>query len=174
MQWKGFVGGFVVAAVLAGFSGNRMIKAAEDQPAFWPMKAFYDDRDTRPDSGFVKVSGSLTGEDMKGNTYLNIECRRPTMTCRINELTQLHPPRSIFLWNDEFPIKSWADDLIVAESQPAAGACNRVRLVIVRASETAQYIRIPQPDADAAGCKMFDKKVFNWTIGSQFPNKQTD
>lgn len=159
---------FVLASI-GGLGGALWLaKKVEGQPVWWMPPSFYDDRnDTADDTGFVQVSGALLGEDMDGSTFLNVECRNELKECRINELSQHGKPPVVAIYNDAYPIRSWNADTIIAESDPSATACNRVRLVIVRASKTAQYVRIPQPQADQTRCQVFKRREFTWTLGEQ-------
>jgi hypothetical protein len=169
MQWKSFAGGFVLAGALGVGGAVWLAKTLDDRPIYWPSATFYDDGDTRPDSGYVVVEGALTGEDMDGDTFLHVECRHEAKACRINELHQWRSPRGVTLWNDEYAVTSWGPETIIAESSPPPTACNRVKLVIVRSSKTAKYVRIPMPHADASKCMAMTNKTMIWKIGDQFP-----
>jgi len=165
--WKSFAAGFVGAGAIVLALALWFIGQSDRRAIFWPPKTFYDDRDVRPGSGYIAAAGSLIGEDMDGSTFLNIECRREERECRINELHQWKSPRGVSLYNDAFPITSWANETVVAEGAPPPGACNRVRLVIIRSTETVQYHRIPEADANKARCKASAKKAFVWSVGDQ-------
>ena len=166
MGWKSFVGGFAIAGALGLVGASYVSRAADRLPIAWPPHVFYDDQDDRPESGEVHVRGTLNGDGMSGGTFLNVECRHAAMECRINELSS-HNPRIVMLWNDTYAIKSWGRDVIVAESDPPATACNSVRLVIVRSSESAQYVRIPRDAADPEKCRALKREKVTWTIGDQ-------
>lgn len=168
MQWRSFAAGFVLASIGGLGGGLWLAKKVEGQPVWWMSPSFYDDgNNTAEDTGYVKVSGALIGEGMDGSTYLNVECRRRHTSCTINELQQWGSPPMVSINNDYFDIKSWSEDTIIAESDPLPEACNRVRLVIVRASKTAQYVRIPQPQADQTRCQVFNRRESTWTLGEQ-------
>lgn len=101
-----------------------------------------------PEAGYIHVSGTLTGEDMKGGTFLDVSCESEGKVCRTTELQQFTPYNHISLWNDEYAIRSWTAEQMVAESSPPKMACNRVRLVIDRVAKVTHYYRLPNPAAD--------------------------
>lgn len=168
MNFRSFAFGFAVAAIIAIAGGLWLAKKLSDQPIRWMPKTYYDDGDIRTeDTGYVVADGTLMGEDMNGNTFLHIECRNEQKQCRINELSSLGSNRSVFLYNDEWPITSWNKDVIVADSQPVPTACSRVKLVIIRQARVIHYNRIPQATRDTERCKFITNKEFKWTLEDQ-------
>lgn len=165
---RSFAAGFGTAAVIGGAASLWLVKAAEDRPVRYPPKTFYDDRDDRAsDTGFISAEGTIVGPDMDGRTFLHIECRRGEGSCRIADLSNLGAARSVFLHTDEYPIKSWDAETVVAESDPPSHACNRVRLTIQRQAQSVEYLRIPMPQSDKSRCQAFDRKPHQWTLGNQ-------
>ena len=165
---RSFAAGFGTAAVIGVAASLWLLKTAEDRPVRYAPKTFYDDKDDRAsDTGFISAEGTLVGPDMDGRTFLHIECRRGEGSCRIADLSNLGAARSVFLHTDEYPIKSWDADTVVAESDPPSYGCNRVRLTIQRQAQSVEYLRIPMPQADKSRCQAFDRKPYQWTLGNQ-------
>lgn len=166
---KQFIGGFALATVLVGGAGVWLIKRVDDQPVRWPPPSFYDAPGSVSETGYLRASGTLVGEDMDGSTFLDVTCDGDTSVCRVSELQRFGSYRQVSLYNDEYPVTSWKADQIVAESSPPPLACNRVRMVLDRVAKVTHYYRIPNPNADREKCaKVFSKdKVFDWTLGDQ-------
>jgi len=165
---RSFAAGFGTAAIIGVAASLWVLKTAEDRPVRYAPKTFYDDKDDRAsDTGFISAEGTLVGPDMDGRTFLHIECRRGQGSCRIADLSNLGAARSVFLHTDEYPIKSWNAETVVAESDPPSYGCNRVRLTIQRQAQSVEYLRIPVPQADKSRCQAFDRKPYQWTLGNQ-------
>lgn len=168
MNTRSFVSGFALAAVLGVGGSLWLAKTVENQPIRYGPKTFYDDKDDRAeDTGYIVADGVITGDDMDVRTFLHVECRNETKTCRTNELSNLGGNRAVYLYNDEYPITSWGKDAVVAESKPPATACNHVKLVIVREAEMVQYNRIPQPNRDPKRCQALNNREYKWTLQDQ-------
>ena len=168
MNIKSFAGGFALAAVLSIAGAFWVIQKIERQPVLYPPVEFYDDGDTRPESGYVVVAGVLLGEDMNGRTYLKVTCDNSTGKCGTLELSQPSTLKMVMPWQNEWRIVGWNPDVIKAASSPAPGACNRVEFTIYRKTEEAIYTRIPNPQASGERCKAFSKRTFTWKVG-QWP-----
>ena len=166
---KQFVGGFAVGAIIVGGAGLWLAKRVDNLPIRWPSAAFYDSGSLMPETGYLRVNGTLVGEDMNGGTYLDVECDGDKQVCEVRELSQSGSYRQVFLWTDAYPIKSVSADQMVAESNPPDHACNRVRLVMDRVAKVTHYYRIPNPKADRSHCAAIfsTNKVFDWTLGNQ-------
>lgn len=166
---KQFISGFALASVIVGGGAAWVIKRTGEQPIRWPTATYYDQEGVVPEAGYIHVSGTLTGDDMEGGTFLDVSCEGEGKVCRTTELQQFTPYNHISLWNDEYAITSWAAEQMVAESSPPKMACNRVRLVIDRVAKVTHYYRLPNPAADRKNCAaIFSKnKVFDWTVGDQ-------
>lgn len=164
---RNFIIGFIVGALVLGGAAAWLILKIEKAPIFYPPPQFYDDKDDRPDSGYMIASGTLTGEDMSGRTYVKVTCWRPDGECRVLELSQADSPKMVMEWQDQWKIVSWNAETVKAASQPMEGACNRVEFTFYRVNQEAVYTRVPNPGANRETCKQISRKTFSWKLGEQ-------
>lgn len=164
---RNFIIGFIAGALVVGGTAAWLIIKIEKAPIMYPPPNFYDDKDDRPDSGYVVASGTLTGEDMSGRTYVKVRCWRPEGTCKTLELSQAQSPKMVMEWQDDWEIVSWTAETIKAASEPGKGACNRVEFTFYRINQEAVYTRMPNPGADPENCKGYSTKTFSWKLGPQ-------
>jgi hypothetical protein len=167
MNMRSFAGGFALAAIPLIAGGVWFLQKLEQQPVLYPPASYYDDGDSRPESGYVVVDGVLIGEDMNGRTYLKVTCDNSSGKCSTLELSQPSTLKMVMPWQDEWKIVAWMPETIKAASEPAPGACNRVEFTIYRKTEEATYTRIPNPQASGERCKAFSKRTFTWKLGRQ-------
>lgn len=114
---------------------------------------------------FVSITGTLNGSDVgyKMNTY-QIRCTKSDGECRIADVEEIGFRQLGEISIDEWPVTSWNDTTIVAQSADTT-SCNRVVLTINRPAKLVTYTRIPQ-NVKATYCRVFKgDKVTNWTIG---------
>jgi hypothetical protein len=164
-----FLMGFVLASLIVGLAGWWLLEKERAQRIRFPVHLYYDDRDPRPNSGYVAVTGTLTGEDMEGDTFVKVTCTRPANECAVINLQLLNRHSAIYVDDFSWTITRWDDEKIVAESTPVAEQCSKVTFTIYRTSEEAIYTRSPAPKANDKLCRnLFSKqKVFNWKVAAQ-------
>lgn len=167
MQAGSFLSGFAIAAALGIVGAYWIAKQADAEKVHYPSSAFYDDRDDRPNSGYITAQGTILGEDMEGGSFFYLECDHEKGTCRTVDLSSPGSNRTVFLNTDEWPITSWTNKEVIVESKPVPAACNRVKLVIDRETKFVQYIRIPQATRSMDMCKAFTNKVLRWELGNR-------
>jgi hypothetical protein len=117
------------------------------------------------DGDYVAITGTLLGDDLayKMNTY-NVRCIRSDAECRIADVEEIGYRQLGEISIDEWPVTSWTDTTIVAQSADTT-SCNRVVLTINRVAKQITYTRIPQ-NRKAQYCHLFKgDKVINWMIG---------
>jgi hypothetical protein len=101
-------------------------------------KDFYNHEDY-----WVRISGTLTGEDMANNTY-GVLCQKEQNTCFISYVEQIgsNPPRTGRTETYTIPIVKWTKYEVLAQDDPM-GACIRTTITIDRGRGALLWLEEP-------------------------------
>jgi hypothetical protein len=160
-----FIVGCLVGALVVGGAAIFFIIKIENQPIQFASKGLVKFGDKVIFQGSVYGKGDASERPV--NNYIEGECSKTTMSCRLSTMDEISKGHVGAIWTETIPIRSWEVGRIVADSKAMSSdeqQCNWYEIVINPQSERIDYTRFPNEKAKPDCAKFSSEKVHRWTI----------